>query len=70
MSQGQRSEAFGEGDLPRVIEALVTQENRLVVEQGPADRGDVLIAQRATCVEAGDLRPDVAGEPGHGDESG
>src|SRR5215475_1876856 len=66
MAQRERAEALGERDLPGVVEALVAQEDHLVVEQRLAHLSDLIVAEGAAGVDAADLRTDVAGEPGHG----
>ena len=70
MAQGQRAQPFGERDLPAVVQALAAQEHHLVVEEGLADLGDHLVAQRRAGVHAGDLGADVAGQPGDIDVRG
>jgi hypothetical protein len=61
---------LGERDLPAVVQALVAQEHDLVVEEGLADPGDHLVAQRRAGVGAGDLGADLAGQPGDCDVRG
>ena len=66
VAQRERAEALGERDLPGVVEALVAQEDHLVVEQRLAHLRDLVVAEGAAGVDAADLRTDVTGEPGHG----
>ena len=50
--------------------ALAAQEHHLVVQQGLADIGDHLIAERRAGIDAGDLGADVAGQPDDADVRG
>ena len=52
-----------EGDLGHVVEVLVAEEDDLVREQRLPDLRDDLRGERPGDVDAGDLRPDVPGEP-------
>jgi hypothetical protein len=70
VAQGQRAEPLGERDLPAVVQALAAQEDHLVVQEGLADLGDRLVAQRRAGVRAGDLGTDLAGQPGDSDVRG
>ena len=70
MAQGQRAEPLGERDLPAVVQALAAQEHHLVVQEGLADPGHHLVAQRRAGVRAGDLGADLAGQPGDSDVGG
>ena len=58
MAQGQRAEPLGERDLPGVVQALVAQEDHLVVEERLADLRDLVVAERRAGVDAGDLGAD------------
>jgi len=60
MAERQRAEPLGEGYLPGVIEALVAQEDHLVVEQRVAYLGYGIVAEHIAGVDAGDLGADVA----------
>jgi hypothetical protein len=57
-------------DLPAVVKALAAQEHHLVIQEGLADLGDRLVAQRRAGVRAGDLGTDLAGQPGDSDVRG
>jgi hypothetical protein len=59
---GERPELPSEGDLRRVVEMLVPEEDDLVPVQGVLQLPDRFRRQRASDVDAGDVRADM---PGH-----
>jgi hypothetical protein len=59
-----------EGDLGRMVEVLVAEEDDLVREQRLPDFRDYLGSEGPGDVDAGDLRPDVPGEPANAYDAG
>jgi hypothetical protein len=67
VAEGERAEPLGERHLAGVVQALIAQEDHLVLQQRPADLGDRVVAELGSGVHAGDLGADVAGQPADAD---